>query len=90
MVDYIRNELKQPGAADWFQTWWTGKRGRHCLAHAGYGGSNNNMGVEVNWRDVKDLVLPSSTIGTFTGALMQFIADLSKEHFDFLKPTESN
>jgi hypothetical protein len=46
------------------------------------------MGVEVDWRDVKDLVPPSSTIGTFTGALMQFIADLSKEHFDFLKPTD--
>ena len=46
------------------------------------------MGVEVDWSDVKDLVPPSSTIGTFTGALMQFIADLSKEHFDFLKPTD--
>ena len=88
MVDYIRNELKQPGATDWFRTWWTGERGRYCLAHAGYGGSNNNMGFEVDWRDVKDLVLPSSTIGTFTGALMQFIADLSKEHFDILKPTD--
>ncbi len=46
------------------------------------------MGVEVDWQDVKDLVPPSSTIGTFTGALMQFISDLSKETFDFLKPTE--
>ncbi len=46
------------------------------------------MGVEVDWRDVKDLVLPSSTIGTFTGALMQFITDLRKEHFDFLKPSD--
>jgi hypothetical protein len=48
------------------------------------------MGVEVDWRDVKDLVPPSSTIGTFTGVLMQFIADLSKEHFDFLKPTDGH
>ena len=38
------------------------------------------MGVEVDWQDVKKLVPPSATIGTFTGALMQFITDLSKEH----------
>ena len=88
LVDYIRNVLQQSGAADRFRTWWTGDRGRYCLAHAGYGGSNNNMGVEVDWRDVKKLVPPSATIGTFTGALMQFISDLSKENYDFLKPTQ--
>ena len=32
--DYMRNVLKQPGAADWFRTWWTGDRGRYCLAVA--------------------------------------------------------
>ena len=80
LVDYICNVLKQPRAAE---TWWTGDRGRYCLAHAGYGGSNNNMGVEVDWRDVKKLVPPSATIGAFTGALMQFISDLSNEHVDF-------
>jgi hypothetical protein len=46
------------------------------------------MGVEVDWREVKDLVPPSSTINILNGALMQFISDLSKEHFDFLEPTE--
>ena len=45
------------------------------------------MGVEVDWRDVKKLLPPSSTLSAFTGALMQFIADLSDEHFDFLEPT---
>ena len=30
------------------------------------------------------LVPLSATIGAFTGALMQFISDLSKEHVDFL------
>ena len=44
------------------------------------------MGVEVDWRDVMKLVPPSATIGAFTGALMQFISDLSDEHFDFLAP----
>ncbi len=34
------------------------------------------MGVVVDWRDVKDLVFPSVTIGTFTGigALRQFFS----------------
>ncbi len=53
LVDYIRDVLLQPEAADRFSTWWTGARCRYCLAHAGYGGSNNNMGLEVDWRDVK-------------------------------------
>jgi hypothetical protein len=88
LVDYIRNELKQPGAAD-------------CLARGGqasWDGTASLMlamaaatiiwGLKVDWRDVKGLVQPSSTICTFTGALMQFISDLSKENFDFLKPTD--
>ena len=87
LVTYIRDVLEQPRAAEWFETWWTGDRGRYCLAHAQYGGSNSNMGVEVDWRDVKKLLPPSSTLSAFTGALMQFIADLSDEHFDFLEPT---
>ena len=45
------------------------------------------MGVEVDWRDVKKLLPPSVTLGAFTGALMQFIADLGDEHFEFLEPT---
>ncbi len=53
LVDYIRDVLLQPEAAECFRTWWAGARDRYCLAHAGYGGSNNNMGVEVDWRDVK-------------------------------------
>ena len=67
LVSYIRDVLKQPRAAEWFETWWTGDRGQYCLAHAGYGGSNSNMGVEVDWRDVKKLLPPSSTLGAFTG-----------------------
>ena len=69
LVDYIRDVLLQPEAAEWFSTWWTGPtwaRCRYCLAHAGYGGSNNNMGVEVDWRDTKGLVPSSATIGADT------------------------
>ena len=58
LVAYIRDILKQPRAAEWFETWLTGERGRYCL----YGGSNNNMGVEVDWRDVKKLLPASATL----------------------------
>ncbi len=88
LVDYIRDVLFQHEAVGWFSTWWTGARGRFCLAHAGYGGSNNNMGVEVDWRDVKGLVPSSATIGAFTGALVKFVADIGTEHQTFLKPTD--
>jgi hypothetical protein len=84
LVNYIRYELNQPRAADWFQEWWTGARGRYTLAHAEYGGSNNNMGVEVDWRDMKRLVPASATLATFLGALVKNIRDLGVEHEDWL------
>ena len=49
------------------------QHGRYCLAHAGYAGSNSNMGGEVDWRDIKKLVSPSVTVDSFKGALMQFL-----------------
>ncbi len=88
LVDYIRDVLLQPEAAEWFSTWWTGARGRYCLAHAGYGGSHNNMGVEVDVRDVNWLVPSSATICAFTSALVKFVADIGTEHQTFLKPTD--
>jgi hypothetical protein len=88
LVDYIRDVLLKPEAADWFSTWWTGARGRYCLAHAGYGGCNNSMGVEVDWRDVKGLVPSLATISAFIRALVKFVADIGTEHQDFLRPTD--
>ena len=32
--------------ANWCFKFWTGNRGRMCLAHARYAGCNNNMGVD--------------------------------------------
>ena len=52
-VKYIREDLGQPRAADWYEGHWTGTYGQYSLAHAGYTGSNNNMGTEVDWRDMK-------------------------------------
>ncbi len=48
--------LEQPRAAERFRKWWTGPRGRRTLAHAGHAGSDNNMRVEVDWRDMKQSV----------------------------------
>ena len=45
LIVYLR-DTDGDGPADWCQEFWTGGRGRMCLAHARYAGSNNNMGVE--------------------------------------------
>jgi hypothetical protein len=36
------------------------------LCHAMHGGTNNNMGVEVDWRVIKELCPPSATLATFS------------------------
>ena len=54
LVDYLR-ETYGDGPADWCREFWTGDRGRMCLAHACYAGSNNNMGVEVSWLLIKEI-----------------------------------
>ena len=58
LVIYIREVLGQPRAAAWFEGTWTGDHRHWTLAHAGYAGSNNNMGQEVDWRDMKKEVAP--------------------------------
>ncbi len=84
LVVFIRDVLEQPRAAEWLREWWTGPRGLWTLEHAGHAGSNNNMGVEVDWKDMKQLVSALATLATFTGALMKNIRDLRIEHADFL------
>lgn len=52
LVQHLRTRFgNRP--ADWYEEYWTGARGRYCLAHCMHGGTNNNMGVEVDWRDIK-------------------------------------
>ncbi len=46
VVHYLRTVGDE--AANWFEEWWTGARGRYCLCHAMHGGTNNNMRVEVD------------------------------------------
>ena len=76
LVTWVREELEQPRAANWVEGTWTGEYGRWTLAHAGYVGSNNNMGQEVDWRDLKQEVQPSVSLGTYTGALVGLIEQL--------------
>ena len=83
LIAYL--EVIDPPAAVWYRDNWCGERGRYCLCHAGYGGSNNNMGVEVDWRDIKKLCPSSATLGTFIGHLIHFVRNLGIEHENFLK-----
>ena len=48
LVSYPREDLEQPRAGTWYEDTWTGENGRYSLAHAGYAGSNNNMGQEID------------------------------------------
>ena len=82
LVTYTRDDLEQPRAANWYEGHWTGEHGRYSesLAHAGYAGSNNNMGIEVDWRDIKGECPRSATLGTFTGSLVALIEQLGQEH----------
>ena len=67
-------------SARWYEEHHTGAKGRYCLCHSTHGGTNNNMGVEVDWRDMSKLCPSSSTIGTFIGCLCHFVKELGKEH----------
>ena len=80
LVDYLR-ETYNDECADWCRDFWTGKRGRLCLAHARYAGSNNNMGVEVSWRDIKKLCSAGCTLAYFLSVLCKYIRTvLGEEH----------
>ncbi len=90
LVDYIHDVPLhwQPEAAKWNSTWWTGACAQYCLTHAGYGGSNDITGVEVDWKDVNGLVSSSETIGSFTGALVKYVSDIDTKHQAFLQPRD--
>ncbi len=81
---FIRDVLEQWSSRErptGFAKRWTGLGGRWTLAHAGHAGSNNNW-VEVNWRDMEQLVPALATLATFTGALVKNISDLGIAHAD--------
>ncbi len=53
LIDFLRAKDNQ--SSDWYEEFWTGASSRYCLSgcHAGHCGSNNNIGVEVDWLDVR-------------------------------------
>ena len=84
LLSYLRTQVNDESAA-WFESYWSGPRGRYCLCDAGYAGTNNNMGMEVDWRDIKEQVPHTASLGTFIGALWQFIKQLAIEHMAVLE-----
>ena len=74
LVAYLRAQYGD-GPADWCEKYWTGDRGRYCLVHSRYAGCNNNMGVEVVWREIKKICDVLAKLGAFIGALCHFIAN---------------
>jgi hypothetical protein len=83
LLSYLREHISGK-AADWYEEYWTGPRGKYCLCDAGYAGSNSNMGIEVDWRDIKKQAPHSASLSTFLGALWEFIKQLTIEHKTFL------
>ncbi len=81
-VEYLHTHVDD-ASADWFEQNWTGPRGRYCLCDAGYGGFNNNMGIKVDWRDIKKQCPATASLGTFLGALWESIKQLGMEHQSF-------
>ena len=57
-----------------------------CLANSRYAGCNNNMGVEVSWRNIKRVCPGLASLAEFIGALCKFIRrQLGEEHRDRLR-----
>ena len=85
LVQYLRARYGDD-TANWCETFWTGDRGRYCLVHSRYAGCNNNMGVEVTWRDIKRTCNIGMRLGAFVSALCHFIATaLGEENMMRLK-----
>jgi hypothetical protein len=82
-VDFLR--ARDYRSENQYEELWTGAKGRYCLCHAGHGGSSNNMGIEVDRRDVKKQCPPSAFLGTFLCILFQFIKKLGLGHCENLE-----
>jgi hypothetical protein len=86
--DWLRNDLKETRAADWWRDYWCGEHGNYTNATAGYVGNNKSSGIESNWKYMR-----RDTVGTAGGnkrvsmrvfgpSLTQFMPDNSKRHAD--------
>jgi hypothetical protein len=83
-VDYLSTYVDD-ASAEWFEGYWPSPRHKYYLYPAGYAGSNNNIGIEVDWRDIKLQCPASSAFSTFLDVLWEFIKQLGMEHQVFLE-----
>ena len=80
LVEYLTTNYGE-NVGKWYEEFWTGSRGRMCLAHSGYAGCNNNMGVEVSWRNIKGICDARSALRQFLAWLCHYIMTaLGDEH----------
>ena len=83
------HEKKQPTAAMWFETYWTGRRGRWTIAHAGHSNVHTNSSIEghinqckINWLgQTKNC---SQNMTQFVGATFDDVKQRSIEHHNTL------
>jgi hypothetical protein len=80
-VHYGRIPRKQFGdkPADWAKENWTNKRRRICICHAKYSGCNNNFGIRVGFRDIKEAKSANACVGTFIRGLVHNMKEQDKE-----------
>ena len=93
--DWLRDELEETRAADWWRDYWTGEHGNYTNATAGYVGNNKSTGIESHWRymrrDTVGSAGSSKRVSTriFAPSLTQYVSDLSKRHADKILDAET-
>ena len=87
------HEKQQPDAADWFEKWWTGSKGRWTSGHAGHANVRTNSSVEGHIGTCKNAWLGtgyrncSMNSTEFFGAVLEDVKQRSIEHHNRLLNT---
>ena len=86
--DWLRNDLKETRAADWWRDYWCGEHGNYTNATAGYVGNNKSISIESNWKYMRRDTIGSAgsnkrvSMRVFGPSLTQYVSDNSKRHAD--------
>jgi hypothetical protein len=84
IVDWLKSK-KEDGAANWFETYWTGEHGNYTNATPGHVGNNKSAGIESHWKYMRrDTVGKRTGLKNFIPMLIKYLSDLSKRHADKL------
>ena len=86
MVRWLRDELKDPSAANYYEKTWSlvSGYGRWPVVYGMHGGSTTNGSTEANWSDKKQICPANATLGTYMGALVHNIQCKGEEHCERL------